>query len=209
MSKSCVIFAGGDPVKAQTVDRELCESSLVICADRGYDLAESLGIAADLIMGDFDSAKARPLGENVIAFKPEKDDTDLMLALKEGLRQGCDDFTLYGACGGRLDHMIGNIQGLRYLAQRGARGRIVSDNDIITVLKPGKYEFFRKEGWSLSFFALSDTAQGFTVGGVKYEAHGITLSADIPLGISNEIIGEKAVMSFSRGIIAAVESNLL
>ena len=55
----------------------------IICADGGYDEAARCGIVPDLIMGDFDSLSC-DLPDNIatVRFSPEKDYTDLDLALK-------------------------------------------------------------------------------------------------------------------------------
>ena len=80
-------------------------------------------------MGDFDSAE-KPVFDNIEIFPSEKDDTDLMLAIKEGFESGCDDFLIFGATGGRVDHLLGNIQSLGYILSCGGEGMIAADREI-------------------------------------------------------------------------------
>lgn len=53
------------------------------------------------MLGDFDSMDASEAPPDCIRVPVEKDDTDTMLALREGLRRGCDTFYLYGATAAR------------------------------------------------------------------------------------------------------------
>ncbi len=43
-------------------------------------------------------------------FKPEKDETDMELALNWAIDQKPEMIRIFGATGGRLDHMFANIQ---------------------------------------------------------------------------------------------------
>ena len=73
--KQAVIFAGA-PVQPE-LQPPVPQADLYLCADAGVRLAQALGIVPDRIMGDFDSLGNVPAGENVEAFSPEKDDTDI------------------------------------------------------------------------------------------------------------------------------------
>ena len=208
MNKSCAVFCGGDPVSRACVESTMTAGAYIICADKGLRLAEGLGLTPDLIIGDFDSIDQRPVGDNVLTYPVEKDDTDLMLAIKTALEMGYDRFQIYGALGGRLDHTLGNIQSLMYLLTRGAWGEIIADDQHIAMYTKGEYRFLRREGWSLSFFAYSGEVSAFSVHGTKYEADNCLLKNDFPLGISNKVTAGEAVMSFGSGTVLAVQSRL-
>ena len=126
---SCVIFcAGGFSALAEPVD----ESDYVIAADGGYAHTQALGLTPDAVLGDFDSLGFVP--EQAIRHPVEKDDTDAMLAVRHGLRRGCDRFFLYGGLDGpRLDHTVANYQTLQFLADQGARGWLIGEKQIVTV----------------------------------------------------------------------------
>lgn len=208
MTDCCVIFAGGEPVSADTIDRECVENAYVICADKGLLLAQSLGIVPDLILGDFDSLEYTPQGNNVMSYPVEKDDTDLMLAINMGLKEGFSTFTIYGACGGRLDHMIGNIECLALLVKNGASGEIVGDNERIRLLTPGVHSVKRKVGFSMSLFAYSAEVTGLSISGTKYTTDKATLKKASTLGVSNVITDDNARISFDSGILMIIESRL-
>ncbi|MBO5449004.1 MAG: thiamine diphosphokinase [Ruminococcus sp.] len=205
----CTIFAGGEPVSAECVDFSFVNGSYVISADRGYELAQSLGICSDLAIGDFDSVKERPCGDNVKVFPVKKDDTDLMLAVRAGIDKGCDKFVFYGAAGGRLDHMLGNIQALKFLLDNGAAGRIVSDKETMDLLSPGSYEFPPKKGFSFSLLSYSESVEGLSITGTKYTAQNITITNGFPIGISNEIKNDAfAQVKFTKGTLLVIQSLL-
>lgn len=208
MTDTCVIFAGGDPIRPETADSQLIENSFVICADKGFSLAQDLGIEPDIILGDFDSLKYTPDSDKVISFPPEKDDTDLMLAVGKAIEIGAKKIVIYGACGGRIDHMIGNIACLAMIAESGGSGIIVGDDDILSFYMPGEYTIPYKEGFSLSLFAYSQIVEGLKISGAKYIVDNCTLRDSVTLGVSNEIIPPEAKISFTDGKLLVIQSRL-
>ena len=186
----------------------MIHEAFVICADKGLALAESLGVSPDLILGDFDSLDHRPTGDNVMTFPVEKDDTDLMLAVRTAIERGYKDYVIYGACGGRLDHMLGNIACLAMIADNGGSGRIVGDDEIISLHDCGTYRFAARNGFSLSLFAYSEMVKVLNVSGTKYPAVDFELTNAVTLGVSNEITEDHAVVSFSEGRLLVVQSRL-
>ena len=70
--------------------------ALVIAADGGLRHLEAQGLTADLIVGDFDSLGRVPEGDNILRHPVEKDDTDMLLAVRTGLDRGYRIFVLYG-----------------------------------------------------------------------------------------------------------------
>ncbi len=206
MSRCCLIFGGGDPVGRETVFRERCGDELLIAADKGYLLMQELDLYPDLIIGDFDSAP-EPEHENKRVYPPEKDDTDLMLAIKAGLEQGADCFKIFGATGGRLDHTYAAITALAYLLDHGASGIVISDNERIMMIDRGKHIIPAVPEHTLSLFAYSADVKGLCISGAKYKANGITLKASFPLGVSNEFEGENAEIGFDEGRLLVICSR--
>lgn len=102
--ETCYIFGAGDFTPC-TID--LTSKDLVIAADGGYDYLIRLGLRADVVLGDFDSVTSPDLWDDAICEKltypPEKDDTDMMLAIKLGLSRGYREFALWRPWR-RLDH---------------------------------------------------------------------------------------------------------
>ena len=121
--------------------------------DLTVDNTQTLGIAPDVILGDFDSLGYVPEGAQV--FPVEKDDTDAMLAVRQGLRMGYREFLLYGSLDGpRLDHTVSNFQTLQFLADHGAQGHLIGNNYIVTLVKNGTIRF-PAEASGKRFFAVT------------------------------------------------------
>ena len=210
MMKKCTIFTGGEMNDLSIVDVKAVRNTFVICADSGYLYAKRLSITPDLLIGDYDSLGFKPeIDGELITFPVEKDDTDLMLAVKEALRRGYDDVDIYGALGGRLDHTFSNIQSLGYLCKKGAVGRMISENEELTVLEAGEYVIPKREGFSLSLFAYSDNVKGLCISGTKYTAENALLENTFPLGMSNEIVDEQAKISFTSGRLLVIQSKMI
>ena len=203
----CLIFAGGKP-EPKMPDGISAEGAFIIAADRGYKNCKKLKIAPDLYVGDGDSLGFIPNDCEALSYPKEKDDTDLMLAAREALSRGYADITILGALGGRFDHIFGNVQTLAFIRSEGAWGRIVSCHEQIILLTPGTYEFYRKDRFSLSLFSYSERVIGLDVKGCKYPLVNAGIDALFPIGISNEIIAEKAEISFDEGMLLLVQSRV-
>ena len=115
------------------------DNNLIIAADGGYDILKELSIAPDIVLGDFDSIDNIPNHKNLIKHPAEKDDTDTLLSFKLGLKNGYKNFVIYGGTGGRFDHTIANVRTLSEIADNDARGFLVGNGTIITVIKKNYY----------------------------------------------------------------------
>ena len=107
-ARTCVIFGAGDYYDETPA---IPDDAFVVAADGGLDHVRAFGIDADFVVGDFDSITGgRPTqNDHTIALPSEKDDPDLLSALKIGWLRGARTFHIYGALGGRIDHTISNI----------------------------------------------------------------------------------------------------
>ena len=178
--------------------------AFVIAADQGLRHLETAGIAPDLIVGDFDSLGAVPTGENVIRHPVEKDDTDMMLAVKTGLARGYRTFVLYGGMGGRLDHTYANFQTLTYLARHGAVGYLVGRDSAAAAVADGALRFpAGLEGW-IGVFCPDGEARGVDIDGLYYPLRDGTLTSGFPLGASNHFTGAAASVSVREGTLLAM-----
>lgn len=198
--KNCVIFcAAGFDGLAEAIG----EQDYVIAADGGLRHVQALGIAPDAIIGDFDSLGYVP--EQGVVFPVEKDDTDAMLAIKQGLRQGCTRFLIYGGMDGpRLDHTVANFQALGYLAQQDARGYLIGKDYIATVIKDGNLVFSAGKSGDFSLFCTGADASGVTIRGLYYEVENVTLTSHFPLGVSNHFTGQPVEITVTDGSLLAL-----
>lgn len=201
---SCFLFGAG-PLPALPLRPRAGDT--VIAVDGGLSHLAAYGIAPDLILGDFDSA-ALPVDPScpTLRFPVRKDETDMQLAISEGLKRGEKHFLLLGGTGGRFDHTLANIACLAHLAHLGARGWLFGEDTVMTVLKndtlalPSELPLPLPAG-SAAVFALEGDAEGVTLRGFDYEAEGITLRPHIPTGVSNRYLGGEGQIAVSCGLL--------
>ncbi|WP_312280441.1 thiamine diphosphokinase [Oscillibacter sp.] len=197
--KRCFIFAAGS---FYGLRERPAPGDLIIAADAGYLLCQKLGIAPNLVLGDFDSME-EPSGVAVHRSPVEKDDTDAMLALKTGLEKECDTFYLYGFTGGkRLDHTLANLQSLLFLRRKGARGWLYGDDFLWTAIENESLTIQKEVEWGLfSAFCLGARAEGVDETGFQYLLSNAVLTPEFPLGVSNHFLESEAVISVRRGAL--------
>ena len=198
--KSCVIFcAGGFSDLAEPIHN----GDYVIAADGGLLHTQKLGLSPDCVLGDFDSLGYAP--ENALCFPVQKDDTDALLAVRQGLSLGFRRFLLYGSLDGdRLDHTIANLQTLQFLADQGTSGFLVGEKHIVTLIKNGAFQFPRKAKGILSVFCMGADAKGVTLSGLQYPMKNGILTAGFPLGVSNHFTGETARVQVAEGSLLLI-----
>lgn len=197
----CYVIGAGD-FSSGKIERR--EEDYVIAGDGGFRHCQQRGIYPDLVVGDFDSLGYRPQHPHVLAVKPEKDETDMRLAVREGIRRGFRSFRLYGGTGGRLSHTMANIQLLAELAGQRMEAVLVGDHCRIWVIKEGSLSFSGEESGFLSVFSLGDRAAGVTLTNLKYPLFGAVLTKDFALGVSNEFIGKPACVSVECGTLLVI-----
>ncbi len=201
VSKICYIVGAGDNRATSFLPRE---GDLVIAADGGLEVLQKQGIAPHLVLGDFDSLGYVPAGEHVIPHPVRKDETDLMLACREGLARGYTRFCLYGGLGGaRFSHTLANLQMLRWLAEQGARGILYGDGCEVFLLEKETEVFPADTTGHLSLFAATEQAV-LTIEGASYEVDNLCLTASYPLGVSNSFCGREVKVTVTEGQVYVI-----
>lgn len=176
----------------------------VIAADAGLCYLDEQGIRADLVIGDFDTLKSIPEHPNTIVLSAEKDDTDILAAVREGIRAGYTSFHIYCGTGGRIDHTMANLQVLACLSASNMRGFLFDQGTVITAITNGRLCFEKIPCGYISVFSCSDKAEGVTLRGLKYELDSVTLTNTFPVGVSNEFTGRESSISVSDGTLFIV-----
>lgn len=214
----CILIGAGDlTISGISVE----EGDLCIAVDGGLSYCELLGIEPDYLLGDFDSlgmgseqeiAQEQRIAnvflkypDRVIRLPKEKDDTDMLAAIRLGLEKGYKTFHLYGGGGGRLEHSLANIQCLLYLKEQGAVGYMMDGTGMIAVAKEEKISFQENLEGYLSLFSLGEKAI-ISLSGMKYCLDHAKITNSFPIGISNEFIGERGSVTVHEGAVVLIVS---
>lgn len=198
--KRCLIIAGGEYAPIGPVR----DGAFVLACDRGYAWCAKEGIVPNLILGDFDSySGSLPAGIPVLRYPVEKDDTDAMLAVRWASEQGFEAVRLCCAFGGRIDHLLSNVETLHYAAALGMQAEAEDENTLLRVLRPGAYTLAYQKNRSLSLIALTEKVEGLTIRGAKYEVENAVLRKPTTLGQSNAFVSD-VTLTFHSGMLALV-----
>ena len=183
--------------------RYLTPDAFVVACDAGYRNAVRLGVQPDLIVGDFDSAPRPETTGKTIVLPHVKDDTDTHYAARWLLERGYTRITLLGALGGaRLEHSLANIASGLFLAQNGVEVLLADERSELHYLLPGTPLTLQKGDWQyLSLFPLEGRTEGLCISGVFYPLENAALTADYPLGVSNEFTAPQARLSCASGAV--------
>ncbi len=203
--KKCIIF-GALEINTEGFNLYKNENDIIIAADKGLETLKELNIKPDYIIGDFDSLGYIPEGKNIIKHPKIKDDTDTMLCIKTALNMGYNYFEIYGCIGGRLDHTIANIQTASFIADNNSFA-VFFDNEnktALTVIKNSSISFSSECKGNISVFSVCDKSTGVTEKGFLYELSDAVLTADFPLGVSNEFIGKNSLINVEKGKLCII-----
>lgn len=210
---NCILVGAGDLTISEI---PMGENDLCIAVDAGYEYCRLLEITPDYILGDFDSISekeaenvaeiAKQEEDKVIILPIEKDDTDMLAAIKLGLSEGYRSFRIYGGMGGRIEHTIANIQCLLYLKEHNAVGYLMDGTGMILVAKDEEISFQDSMEGYMSLFSMGDKAT-VSIENMKYPLQEQDITNSFPIGISNEfILGEKGKVTVHKGAVVMIVS---
>lgn len=202
------LFAGG------TIDSFQVDFDLFIGVDRGSLFLIEQGIRPDLVVGDFDSVSEKELAliysqsKEVLQVQPEKDDTDLELAVKAVFaRYPQGEVTIFGAFGGRLDHTLANIflpsnpEIVPYMQQI----RLCNAQNQLCYCPQGRHEIKQVAGMNYLAFMPADNSQ-LTIEGAKYPLNESNYFFK-KVYASNEFIGEPVFLECQSGYVIVIYSK--
>ncbi|MCI9077996.1 MAG: thiamine diphosphokinase [Lachnospiraceae bacterium] len=198
------------------------EFDTIACADSGLDAAKKLGLDIDFLLGDFDSVQKDTLKgfmeENALPgsntkfarYPAKKDYTDMHLILEWAVSQKPSGIIILGATGGRLDHLIANINILMLPLANNIPAYIVDRNNKLC-LAGSRHIIKREESpWKyISVYPLTDKVTGVSLAGVKYPLEDVVLEKGGSTTVSNEFAADasEAVISLDTGILIVIQSD--
>ncbi|MBC1499840.1 thiamine diphosphokinase [Listeria weihenstephanensis] len=205
------IMVGGPESEIPDISNH--ESKTWVGVDRGAVRLTDRGITPTIAMGDFDSLSSSELEHlktitEVIQFPAEKDETDTEIGLKWALDQEPDLIRIFGATGGRLDHLFANIMMLMQQKFKDAISKIelIDRYNYVKMYAPGKYTVSRIPDKKYVAFTTMADVTGLTLKGFKYPLSNATYPFGAALS-SNEFLADQGTFSFDTGLILFIQSN--
>lgn len=196
----CVIIAGSPDADINFINETVKPDDFVICADKGCEYARAAKLTPDLVVSDFDSCGEKIFPDcATIKLNSHKDDTDTMCAVKFALEHGYRDIIILCATGGRLDHTLGNVATLKYIAQNGAQGALLSPCETVRYLKQGNYriEGLNNKTFSLLPFGCESVTVSYE--GALYPLCNYKIDSSVTLGVSNVFTSDDALIEIYDG----------
>ena len=172
---------------------------LLVAVDGGLNYLQ--GQAVDMVVGDFDSLGYEPKVGEVVKLQVKKDYTDMWVACQKGYDLGYREFWLYGATGGRFDHTIANLQLASNLAKKDCKA-VLKANDCDIVVVNSQVTLDDMVGRGVSVFAVDCAIVDLE--GFEYSAQGLRVTNDFPIGVSNRVTKQRAVVKIRSGVAIVV-----
>ncbi len=190
-------------------DTPVPQADWVIAADGGARLCEALRVRPHALIGDLDSltpaevARWEAADVAIHRYPPEKDQTDLELALHLAVAKGATEISVLGALGGRWDQSIANLLLLAHPRWR----------DLPITLYDGPQRIFLihhrgvvqgQVGETVSLIPIAGDARGVTTTGLAYALDDEVLPFGRALGVSNRLTAPRAEITVRQGLLLVV-----
>lgn len=207
------LFVNGEIRDAGPLLAQIRPGDLLIAVDGGLRHLFVLGLRPQVLIGDLDSVdadaenRAREAGCLVLRYPPQKDETDLELALVYALQQGCTTLCIAGGLGGRLDHTLGNLYLLAQPALQGCQVRVDDGVDEVFIVRQA-VEITGTPRDRVSLLPVSETVTGVRTEGLVYPLRDETLYRERTRGISNVMLAEQARVRIESGLLWCIHSRL-
>jgi thiamine pyrophosphokinase len=212
-----LVFANGDINDGPLVQKALVtarqsDQAIVVAADGGARVAQYYGLTINAVMGDFDSLSAAEIetlrAQNIDLYPhpPEKDETDLELALCWVAEQGVRWIRIIGGVGDRLDQTIANIYllGLPSLTDRDVR--VVANKQETWLIHPGTHAIQGTVDDTVSLIPLGGAVHGIRTENLFYPLCDETLLFGPARGISNVMTAPTAQVTFHTGTLLVIHT---
>lgn len=206
--RTVVVLSGGEPLPS-TLAGEIPDDAYLIAADSGLDTALSWGIDVDLVVGDLDSVGPQALeatSAEIERHSPDKDATDLDLALQAALRLEPERIVVLGGQGGRFDHLLGTVMLLTSERWAGVDLEWVAARARVRVIRAG-VTLHGTSGSLLTLLAVDGPATGVTTTGLRWNLDEADLYPGSTRGVSNLFTGPVATVLIDGGTLLAVQPD--
>lgn len=185
----------------------------IVCADGGANHSYNMGIIPDYIIGDLDSIYSEIIEFYKLKdvkfekFPSKKDETDAEICVYLASKLNAKEIDFIGALGGRLDHMIANINLLYYVRNKGIYTKIISEYEDIHIAINEEITINGDIGDTISVIPLNGDAKGVTLENLEYPLNNYDMKFYLPLGISNVMLDEKCSVKVEQGSLIIIKNK--
>ncbi|MHC5279313.1 thiamine diphosphokinase [Listeria kieliensis] len=211
--KAIHIMVGGPAELVPPLDPYLADADW-IGIDGGAKRLLELGIPMKKALGDFDSLSSEELEAlkqqvaDVTEFPAEKDLTDTEIGLIAAMEELPDVIRIFGATGGRMDHLLANLMMLTKpeFEQAIPLVEMIDCYNWMKMYVPGHYEIQKLEEMRYAAFITMGNVSGLTLSGFKYPLDDASFPFARALS-SNEFTRDSGAFSFDSGLILMIQSK--
>ena len=190
-------------------------ADLIVAADGGTLALERWGFVPHAIVGDLDSlgveraAEYAAQGVTVVPYSPEKDESDLELAIAHAIEGKADELVLLGILGGaRFDHELANTLLIAGDQFRGRRMRAVHGDVTVRALRGGEEIALEgAPGDLVTLLAVGGDAEGVRTHRLRYPLAHERLAFGAARGLSNLVVSAGASVTCERGVLLVIETR--
>jgi thiamine pyrophosphokinase len=209
---SILIFANGMLDDLEWIRPYFAQKTAVIAANGGSKHLFALDEPPDLLIGDLDSLTPEiqqwlnKRNCTFITHPPEKDETDLELALLYAVAHYQADILLFGMMGGRLDQTLANILLLTHPALRRRSVTLVTALEKAWVItEEGMIN--GRIGDTISLIPLKGDIFFQSTSGLQYPLQQETLAFGPARGVSNVLTQPQAQIKINPGLLLCVHTH--
>jgi len=206
-----IVFANGEFAAPPDLAARIAAAGLLIAADGGLAHLRQLDLLPDLVVGDLDSladSEAEALeaaGVEVLRHPPEKDQTDLELALLAARQRGADAVEVLGGLGRRWDHSLANVLMLSLPELSGLPITFLHGEQRLFLIRDAA-EIEAPTGTRVSLIPVEGDAVGVRTDGLLYPLASERLVFGGSRGVSNLMAAERAQVELDEGLLLCVIS---
>lgn len=210
VEKRAVLFSNGE---ARSPERlHIREDDFLIAVDGGLKYLEKLKLSPDLLIGDLDSVDPRYLQNlkkssvEVLRFNPNKDDTDLALALREAIKRGYRHVVIAFGLGGRVDHLLASL-GLIEVAKAASIDLSFDDGTTRVFLFDDEIKLDTELQDLISLIPWRGDALVHETQNLAYALRDEWLPFGTTRGVSNVALAEEIRVSLSKGELLIIHTR--
>ncbi len=204
-----IIFANGEIEDLKGAKALLEPNDLLIAADGGARFCKALDIIPNILIGDLDSIDEKDVldfnnaGTQILKFNPQKDETDLELALLHAQSLKAEEVIIFGGLGRRWDHSLANLLLPAHPALASLNISFWENGQWFYLIQH-KIEIQATPGTTLSLIPIGGDVAGVSTEGLEWPLKNETLAFGATRGVSNKFLLGKVTINIKKGYLLCV-----